>query len=160
MADLIFNQAFGKAAEWVSRVNANDPANAVIEVSLLASTGIEADSVLRDKDDYAALVSGATNEATNTGYSRKVLDQAGGLTVIVDDTLDRTDLDFPDQTWTGVANDGTGAIGDLVTAYDSDSTGGTDANIIPMTLHDFVITPDGSDITAQLPVQGFFSASE
>ncbi len=162
MADIIFNQALGKAAEWAARVNANDPTNAVLEVSLLAASGIETDAVLRDKDDYAALVSGATNEATNTGYTgdRRVLDQTGGITVIVDDTGDKTDIDFPDVTWTAVANDGTGAIGDLVVSYDSDSTGGTDANIIPMTLHDFVITPDGSDITAQLPTQGFFSASE
>lgn len=147
MADFVFNQALGKAAEWAARVEANDPTNAVFEVSLLASTGIEADATLKDLDTYTALVAGTTNEATNTGYARKVLAN-GALTITIDDTGDKTDIDFADQTWTSVANDGTGAIGDLVVSYDSDSTGGTDANIIPMTCHDFVITPDGSDITA------------
>lgn len=159
MADIVLNQALGKAAEWAARVNANDPTNAVFIVMLLATSGIESDAVIKDKDDVSALVSGTTDEATNTGYARKTLDQTGGITVTVDDTNDRTDVDFPDQTWSSVANDGTGAISALVVAYDSDSTGGTDANIIPMTKHDFAVTPDGSDITAQLPTDGFYRAS-
>jgi len=69
------------------------------------------------------------------------------------------DIDIPDQTWTGLANDGTGAISKFVTAYNSDTTGGTDANIVPMTHHDFAITPDGSDVTAQIAAAGFFRAS-
>ena len=48
---------------------------------------------------------------------------------------------------------------DLVICYDSDTTAGTDSNIIPLTLHDFVVTPDGSDITAQIAAAGFFRAS-
>jgi hypothetical protein len=31
------------------------------------------------------------------------------------------------------------------------------ADIVPMTQHDFAVTPDGSDITAQ--IAGFFRAS-
>lgn len=159
MADFVFNQGLGKTAELADRVNNNDPTNAVLVVLLLASSGIEADATLKDKDDIADLVSGTTDEATNTGYSREVMDQTAGITVTIDDTNDRTDVDFPDITWTGVANDGTGAISDLVVAYDSDSTGGTDANIVPLTLHDFAVTPDGSDITAQLATDGFYRAS-
>lgn len=159
MSDFVFNQAKGKLAEWGERINADDPANAVLVVGLLASSGLEAQSVLEDKDDFSALVSGTTDEATNTGYARKTIDQAGGLTVTIDDTNNRTDVDIPDQTWSGVANDGTGAIGALVTGYDSDSTGGTDANIKPGTHHDFAVTPDGSDITAQFDAAGFFRAA-
>ena len=67
------------------------------------------------------------------------------------------DLDIPDQTWTAIAaGDG---WNDLVMAYDSDTTGGTDANVVPCTMHDFVLTPDGSDITAQIAAAGFFRAS-
>lgn len=46
---------------------------------------------------------------------------------------------------------------DLLFCYDSDTTAGTDANIVPLTCHPFAITPDGSDVTAA--VTDFFRAS-
>jgi hypothetical protein len=159
MADLVFNVAKGRVAELYRRVDINDPANSAIIIALLAASGIETDAVLRDKDTLSDLVSGTTNEATNTGYGRKTLTDADIVAFAPDDTNDRVDLDIPDQTWTGVANDGTGAIGDLVTNYDNDTTADTDANIEPMTLHDFSLTPDGSDITAQVAAAGFYRAS-
>lgn len=159
MADFVFNIAKGKVAEYAARVNANDPTNSVLIVLLLATTGLESDAVLKDKDDVAALVSGTTNESTNTGYARKSLDNTGLITITVDDTNDRTDVDMPDQTWAGVANDGTGAISKLVIAYDPDSTGGADSAIIPLVCLDFAVTPDGSSITAQFNASGFFRAS-
>jgi hypothetical protein len=138
-------------------VNANDPTNSVFIIMVLATAGIETDAVLLDVDTITAVVAGTTNEVTNAGYARKVLDQSGGITVTYDDTNDRVDTDVPDQTWTAVAaGDG---WNDIVFGYDSDSTTGADANILPMTQHDFVLTPDGSDITAQVAVGGFFRAS-
>lgn len=157
MANIVFNRSLGRGTEFVERVNANDPTNSAIIVMVLATAGIETDAVLKDKDDFAAVVAGTTNEVTNSGYARKTLDQAGGLTVTYDDTNDRVDVDMPDQTWTAVAaGDG---FNDIVTGYDSDTTVGTDANILPWTLHDFVVVPDGSDITAQIATAGFFRAS-
>jgi len=159
MANIIFNIALGRVVELYNRVDSNDPANSAIIIALLAASGIESDAVLKDKDDFAALVSGATNEATNTGYARKTLTDSDITAFAPDDTNDRVDLDIPDQTWTGLANDGTGAVGDLVSAYDSDTTGGADSAIVPMTLHDFAVTPDGSDVIAQIAAAGFFRAS-
>jgi hypothetical protein len=157
MANLVFVRSSGRVTEFAERVNGNDPANSVFEVAVLATTGIESDAVLRIKDDFASLVSGTTNYVTNSGYAVKVLDNAtGGITVTYDDTNFRTDVDIPDQTWTAVAaGDG---WNDVVTGYDPDSTAGTttDSSVLPMTLHDFVLTPDGSDITAQVAV--FFRA--
>jgi hypothetical protein len=158
-ADLVFNIAKGRVAELYNRVDLSDPTNAVLVIVLLAASGIESDGTLRDKDSLSDLVSGATNEATNTGYARKVLSDSDIAAFAPDDTNDRVDLDIPDQTWTGVANDGTGAISDFVVCYDSDSTGGADSAIVPLTLHDFSVTPDGSDITAQIAAAGFFRAS-
>ena len=158
MASFVFNAAKGKIAEYAARVEANDPTNSAFVVVLLASTGLESAATLKDLDTLTAVVAGTTNEATNTGYSRKTLAN-GSLTITVDDSNDRVDVDFADQTWTAVANDGTGAIGALLVCYDSDTTAGTDANIVPLTYHDFSLTPDGSDITAQLPSGGFFRAS-
>lgn len=152
MGNFVHNKSKGRVSEFGERVNANDPTNSVFLMALISASGVEADSVLLDKADWGALVSGATDFATNTGSTRKSIDQTGGITVTYDNVNDRVDVDIPDQTWTAVANDGTGAISDVATGYDSDSTAGTDANVIPMTFHDFAVTPDGSDITAQVAV--------
>lgn len=157
MADFVYNIAMGRVAELYNRVDLNDPTNAVLVLVVLATTGIETDAALRDDDDLSAVLGGTTNEVTNTGYARKVLSDTDLTAFAPDDTNDRVDLDIPDQTWTAVAaGDG---WNDLVICYDSDSTGGTDANIVPLTQHDFVVTPDGSDITAQIAAAGFFRAS-
>ncbi len=71
----------------------------------------------------------------------------------MDQGNDRVDADFPDQTWVAV---GAGDVwAKLVTFYDE---AGTDATRIPLTAHDFVVTPDGSDIVAQLAAAGFYRA--
>ena len=158
MADQVVNRAKGRVAEWAERVNANDPTNAVFLIDLLATSGLESDATLKDKDSFSDLVSGTTNFATGTGWSRKTLDQTGGLTITYDDTNDRVDVDMPDQTWTAVA-DAADDVSRFVTGYDSDSTAGTDANVLPATIHDFVIQPDGSDVTAQVATSGFYRAS-
>lgn len=157
MGNVAINRGKGRTVEWAERVNANDPANAVLVLMILATSGLESDAVLTDKDSFADIVSGTTNEATNTNYARKVLDQTGGITVTYDDTNDRVDVDFPDQTWTAVASgDGWSAA---IVGYDSDSTAGADSAILPSSKHDFVLTPDGSDITLQVAAAGFYRAA-
>jgi hypothetical protein len=152
----VFNIAKGKVAEYAARVNANDPTNAAFIVLVLATAGLESDAVLEDKNDITDLVSGTTNEVTNAGYARKAIDQAGGITITVDDTNDRVDVDMPDQTFAAIAaGDGWSRI---VIAYDSDTTAGTDANIVPLLCMAFVVTPDGSDIIAQFNASGIFRA--
>jgi len=157
MANFVFNIALGRVAELYNRVDSNDPANSALVIVILATTGIEADATLKDVDTLAALVAGTTNEVTNAGYARKVLTDADIVAFAPDDANDRVDLDIPDQTWTGVAaGDG---WQDFVVCYDSDTAAGTDANIVPLTCHDFILTPDGSDITAQIAAAGFFRAA-
>jgi len=157
MADLVFNIAKGRVAELYNRVDLNDPANAVLVVTAWLSTAT--DATIKDIDTVALLESDAnTAEATNSGYARKVLTDADVVAFAPDDTNDRVDIDIPDQTWTAVAAS-PGAWSDLAICYDSDSTAGTDANIVPLTWHDFVVTPNGGDITAQIAATGFFRAS-
>ena len=156
MANQMFNRGLGRMTEFSERVEANDPANSALIIMVLATAGIESDATLKDKDTFADVFSGTTNEVTNTNYARKTIAN-GAITITYDDTNDRVDVDIADQTWTGVAaGDG---WNDIVIGYDSDTTAGTDANIIPVTQHDFVVTPDGSDITAQIATAGFFRAS-
>jgi hypothetical protein len=138
-------------------VDTNDPANSALIIAVLATSGLESDATLKDFDTLSAVVAGTTNEVTNTNYARKTLTDADLSAFAADDTNDRVDLDIADQTWTAVAaGDGWSK---LIVCYDSDTTGGTDANIIPLTAHDFVVVPDGSDITAQVASAGFYRAS-
>lgn len=151
MADIVFNIAKGRVAELANRVNANDPTNSVFVIELINTSAT--DATLRDLTTFSAIESDANTaeltSGTNANYVRKTLSDSGSpITVTVDNTNDRTDVDIPDQTWTALGA-GT-AITDGVAGYDSDSTGGTDANIVPMTMHDFAITPDGSDVTATI----------
>lgn len=156
MADFVFNIAKGRVAELYNRVDSNDPAASVLVMVAIDANG-DTDATMKDRDDLSVLLGGTANEVTNTNYGRKTLTDADIVAFAPDDTNDRVDLDIPDQTWTAVAA-GT-AWTDLLVCYDNDSAAGTDANIIPMTLHDFAVTPDGSDIVAQIAAAGFFRAS-
>lgn len=156
MANLVLNIGLGRVAELYNRVDTNDPANSAL-VIVAIDAGADTDATIRDRDDLSTLLAGTSNEVTNSGYARKVLTDADILAFAPDDTNDRVDLDIPDQTWTGIGA-GT-AWTDLLICYDNDTTAGTDSNIIPLTLHDFAVTPDGSDITAQIAAAGFFRAS-
>jgi hypothetical protein len=157
VADIVFNIAKGRVVEYYNRVENNDPAASALVVVALKSAGIEADATLQDYDDLASLLAAANDEATNVGYGRKVLTDADLASLPApDDTNNRFDVDLPDQTWTAVAAAG-GAWAALLVCYDNDTAAGTDANIIPLTKHDFAVTPDGSDIVAQ--IAGFFRAS-
>lgn len=147
MADLVFNVAKGRAARYADLPATND---ALILVPLEA-TGLVADSTMRDYDNLSDLLAGSTNEQTTMG--RKTL---ASVTVTVDDTNDRVDVDCADVTWTAATGN---AVGALVVCYDPDTTGGTDADLIPLSKHDFSVTPDGSDITAQIATSGFYRAS-
>ncbi len=156
MADFVFNIAKGRVAEFYNRVKSNDPANSALIIVVIDANG-DTDATMRDRDDLAALLGGTANEVTNTNYARKVLTDADLAALSIDDTNDRIDLDIPDQTWAAVAA-GT-AWTDVLVCYDPDTTGSTDSAIIPLTCHDFAVTPEGIDITAQIAAAGFFRAS-
>jgi hypothetical protein len=156
VADLVCNISKGRAVQFYINVDGNTPAGAELAIAILATAGVEADDVLRDADTFSAMVAGTTNEVTNGGYAKKVLAGADLTAFAPDDTNNRVDLDIPDQTWTGVAaGDG---WNDFVPTYDPvGSQVATD--MIPISVHDFVVVPDGSDITAQIAAAGFFRAS-
>jgi hypothetical protein len=155
MANFVYNIAKGRAAELFKRVDDNDPTNAGL--TLVAINTTETDANLRDLDTLAlVLANGLTAEVTNTNYARIDLSDTD-VAFTVDDTNDRVDLDIADQTWSAIAA-GT-AWTDLLICYNPDITGDVDTNIIPLTQHDFSVTPDGSDITAQIDAAGFYRAS-
>lgn len=153
MADFVFNNAKGKAGTYFNNVDSGSPANSRIICVVIEATGIEADATLKDYDALDALLGGTSNEQTSMG--RKTL-AAADVTITLDDSGDKLDVDVTDQTWTAATGNGVGA---LVFCYDPDYTVGTDADLIPLTKHDFTVTPDGSDITAQINASGLYRAS-
>ena len=154
-----FNIAKGRGAELLHRVDANDPSTAVLVIMLLASTGLVTDATMQDYDTFAAILAGASDEATNTNYARKVLTDTDVTDFTVDDSNDWVLADVPDQTWSNVANDGTGGIGGLIVGYDPVAGSGTDSEIIPITFQPFVVTPNGANITATIDSNGFYKAA-
>jgi hypothetical protein len=142
VADIVFNISKGAFVEMI-----RDGASAVGVLLLKAA---DTDDAMGDTDHITALLATGADEATDASYARKT-----GLTgtITVDDTNNRVDVDLPDQTWTALAG---AAITDLVTFYENAAADGTR---IPMTLHDFSITPDGSDVTAVFNASGFARAS-
>jgi hypothetical protein len=147
------NIAKGRVVELYNRVKSNDPANSALILVPIETSGLEADSVLIDKDDLAAFLSGTTNEQTTMG--RKTLTDADLVALPApDDTNDRYDISLPSVTWTAASGN---AISKILVCYDSDTTGGTDANILPLTMFDAVATPDGNNLVLSSGV--FYRAS-
>lgn len=138
MTDIVFNVSLGKVAYFASLPATND---ALIAVPIETS-GIVTDAVMRDYADLATLLAGASNEQTTMG--RKTL---ASVTVNVDNTNDRVAVDCADITWTAATGNPISAI---VICYDPDTTTGTDSDLIPLTKHGFVISPDGSDVSATI----------
>lgn len=145
--DLVSNVAKGRVAELAALGLAND---ALIAVPL-ETTGIVAAATMRDYADLATLLAGATNEQTTMG--RKTLTS---VTVTVDQTNDRVDVDAADITWVAASGN---AVSALAICWDGDTTGGTDTSVVPLVCLDFVATPAGGDITFQFAAAGFFRAS-
>lgn len=159
MADVAFNVAVGRAIELYNRVKSNDPANSALVIVLLKAA--LADDTLRDFDNLSLLLADAGNtEADFTDYARKVLTDAELAALPApDDVNNRRDIDIPDQTWVGAGGVTNNTLVKLLVCYDPDTTGGTDADIIPISAHDFATTTDDSDLTAKINAAGFFRAA-
>jgi hypothetical protein len=145
MGSFVFNVAKGKVAYYGSLPGTND---ALIAIPIEA-TGVQADATLVDLDTVAAILAGSTNEQTTMG--RKTLTAVSST---VDDTGNQTVVDADDVTWSSATGS---AVSDVLIAYDPDTTTGDDTTLIPLTWHDFVATPDGTDLVAA--IADLFTAS-
>lgn len=148
MAALIPNIAKGKVAYYAGLPAAND---ALIWVVF---SGTETDANIRDADTLAAIIALAVDEATFTGYARVT---ATSVTVTVDDTNDRVDVDAADPSWSPTSAQAVTRIGLF---YDPDTTAGTDADLIPLFIDDFAFTtPTSGTVTYNVAAGGFARAS-
>lgn len=157
MADGVFNIAKGHVNEYQDRIDSNDPANSALIVVLLKAA--EVDATLADYNDLNALLLAAGNtEADFTNYARKTITDTDLTASAKSGTNKESDI-TADQTWTAAGGTLDNTLVKLLVCYDSDTTGGTDANIIPLTHHDFAATTNGGDLTAQFDAAGYFRAS-
>lgn len=132
MASITANIAKGRAVEFYENVNSNAFANSALIIGVLV-TGGDSLQTLQDYDTIAAMLAGPSTEAAITGYARKTLTDADLAAWTPDDTQNRILLTLPLQTW----SPNTGETWDIAfVAYDQDTTGGTDANLIPITYHE------------------------
>ncbi len=145
MANGVFNIAKGAVAEKFR----DGSGNALI----LLLKANQTESAMIDHDTVAALLAGGNTEADFTNYVRKT-----GLTgtITVDDTNDRVDVDIADQTWAAAGGASNNDLTKLIVAYEESAA---DSARVPLTHHDFALTTQGSDVTAQINSAGFYRAA-
>lgn len=149
-SDFVFNIAKGRIAYYGGLPATND---ALILV-LFKAASLAADSSLKDLDTLTAIKAVAT-EADFTNYARKTL---ASVTVTVDDTNDRVDIDCADVVYTSAGGAANNTMGKAVICYDPDTTTGTDADLVPLGAYTYDGTTDGSTITLTMATNGPLSA--
>lgn len=147
MANVVFNIAKGRVAELYNRVDLGDPAAARLYIIPIDVAAVS-DATLIDLDDFAAVITAGVTERTTGGWNRKTLAAADLAAMTPLDGSDYMPLDAADQTWTAVTG-GSLTITDLLFAYSATGSP-TNAQLTPLTLHDFPITPDGTDVVATI----------
>ena len=156
MANIVFNIAKGEVNAYTKRVVNNDPANSALVVVLLKTA--EADGILQDYNTLGDILAGANTEANFTNYSRKILTNTELSLPTVDDASNQQFSDAPDLTYVSAGGAVNNAIVKMLICYDSDTTSGTDANLVPLVALDLASTTDGSDLVAVFGSEGFFGA--
>ncbi len=152
MPDIIFNYALGDSRRLIQQVEDNSPAAAVLRIHAWVATATDAnirDIVDANIDDIEA--TSLITEATNAGYGFAALDETD-IVITIDTGADNVDIDISDQTDTGVS---AGDVwSDITLSYD-DSGGDTDTTTKALWWLDFIVTPNGGDITVNFPAPSF-----
>jgi hypothetical protein len=149
MSDIVFNIAKGAVAEMCR--------DSAASFGVLLLKTAQADATLQDYDTIADILAaggGTANvEADFTSYARKT-----GLTgtLTVDDTNNWTVVDLVDQTWSPAGGASNNTLAKLIVYYQNSAA---DSGRVPCVALDFVLTTDGSDVTAQFNASGFYKAA-
>lgn len=158
MANQVMNFARGKIGYYMADALGLNPANSRMTIVVLEVA--QADDTLNNHDELGALIAAANTEATatNLNSTRDETDDTGITANTPDDTGNtHKAVKDADVTWTSVS--GTAAV-KLLCCYDADNAAGTDTDIVVLTHHDFAVTPNGGDITADFDqTNGFWASS-
>jgi hypothetical protein len=144
VASYVFNISKGRACEFFYRVKNNDPANSAI---ILIPLGVSDTEANRRDDDSVSVFLAALPDEAGASWGRKTITDASSpalAAIAPDDVNDRFACPLPSITWTTpTAAQNTVA---MLVAYDNDTTGGDDTNLIPICVCDFAVTADGNDV--------------
>jgi len=151
-SNVVFNIARGKLGYYAELPGTNDALIAV----LLKSSGLEDDATLVDHDTLSSLLAGTSDECDFTNYARQTL---SGVTSTVDDSSNVLDIDSDNISWATAGGAANNTIGKLVVCYDPDTTGGTDADIIPLSAHSYDETTSGTTLVITIPSGGFLRSA-
>ncbi len=149
MADFVLNHSLGRVAEKF-----DDGANCI----LVVFSAMDTEAVVKDGNPANFLDTiislGSTTEAVGSSWSTRKTIANGSVTVTVDDSGDNVRVFLPDQTYTAVAS-----ANDTVRLMVCED-GASDAVRQVLTVHDFAVTTDGNDVTADFNVtNGFWTSS-
>lgn len=155
MADGVFNAALGRFVGWA------DASPTKFTVLLLRVAEAEADLI--DHANVSTLLAAGNTEADFTNYERvgeNHTAQVTGITVTDDNVNDKVDVDMNDITWAAAGGASNNNLLKLIVCYNSGGATPADTDLIPVAHHDFTVTTDGSDITAQVSAEGFARAGQ
>ncbi len=152
MGDFVINHSLGRTAEKIE-----DGA----DVILVVLSVMDADATVKDGNPDNTLGGGSgildlggTTEQTGSNWTPRKVISNGSITVTVDDSGDLVKVLLPDQTYTAVAS--ANNTTDMFVCED----GASDTLRNVLTAHDFVVTTDGNDVTADFHVtNGFWQSS-
>lgn len=144
MADFMFNVALGKFAYYATLPLVDD---SIIVVPIGA--GAVSDATLKDLGFLNGITAVVTEQTT---LGRKT---ASNVTSVVNNTSDKVTVDADDVTWTSTAGS---AITDLIVCY-KPTAASADSAVIPLFCLDCVMTPDGTNFTAQVNASGLAEAT-
>lgn len=151
MADIVLNDSLGRIAELFQ-----DGADFI----MLPMSATDSEALMKDGygggnptflDDF--LGAAGNTEQTGSTWTRKTVANAS-VTITIDDSADSVRVSVADQVWTApLAGNNTTK---LVLCVD----GASDAVREVLTVHDFAVTTDGNDVTADInPANGWWSSS-
>lgn len=158
MANKVTNIGLGRFAAYHDNVVNNTPTNSALVVVLLKAS--QADDALVDYTDLSSLLANAGNtEADFTNYARIVLTDAQLSASTINNTSNSVASIIPDQTITSAGGTLDNTLTKVVVCYDPDSTGGTDADLVPVFVGDFAVTTTGADLVLDFPATGYATST-
>src|SRR5690606_32621901 len=152
----VFNIAKGRFAEFYNRVKNNDPSTSAF-VAVAVNTSAF-DATLQDLDTLADVLAGSdTDELNNLGYSRVVLTDSDFVPLSPDDSDDVMRITLPTLNF-GEVEAGMSTT-NIIIGYDANTGSGTDADIIPVSCHEYAVSPNGTEMTATVGAFGLIQAA-
>ena len=157
MADFVSDIARGRAGLYHDNVEQNVPTGCKLVIVAMVST--DTDTARTGAATLSALLAlGSTAEATNSGYARIDL-AAADISQTIGATNSDSDIAIAGSTNPVFSSILAGSNWTHIAICYSPGAASADTLVIPLTIQDFVVTPNGGDITLEINANGYYRAS-